>query len=187
MDGYSVIPSIDRAFHQERRSHRFDETAGLVQTKGQEEDAITVGICFALALLILAAALMVSLIFPERANAAEIPGMPEHVAVDCILGEARGHGYFGMLTVAEGLRERGHTGGVEGCWKIKQIPAHEWRYMEAKGIIQQAFRAWRESEYTNITDGADHWFSADYAQPSWTLAMQKTGEFAGNIFYRSKS
>lgn len=171
MDGYSVIKQLDEAFHKERCSHKnSNDDLPLVSNESQEDAGMTVGMCFALALIIFAAALITSLIFPNKASGAEIP---EHIAVNCILGEARGEGYGGMLAVAEAMRNRGHIKGIDGCaYQPKEIDP-----------IQQAFKAWHEAKLSNITNGADHWH-ADWMTPWWAKYGKITAKIGAHIFYK---
>lgn len=123
---------------------------------------------FVLALAVLMLTLLVCVF---EAKAQEV--IPEDIAVSCILGEARGEGYQGMLAVAEAMRNRGHIKGVDGC-----------DYQAKNGDpIQKAFRAWYESEFTNLTNGADHWH-ADYINPWWARYGKMTAKVGAHIFYK---
>jgi len=109
-------------------------------------------------------------LFISEADAAEIS---EQEAIGCILGEARGEGYQGMLAVAEAMRNRGRIKGVDGCF---YIPVE-------RDPVLQAHKAWKESKNSNITNGADHWH-ADYINPWWAKYGIKTAKIGKHIFYK---
>lgn len=124
---------------------------------------------FGLALMFLAVVIALALL-AIRADAGEIP---EEVAVSCILGEARGESYAGMLAVAEAMRNRGRIKGVDGCGYNATD----------KDPIQQAFKAWEESRHTNTVGKADHWH-ADYITPYWAKYGIRTAKIGKHIFYK---
>jgi hypothetical protein len=92
-------------------------------------------------------------------------------AVHCILGEARGEGYESMLAHAEAIRNRGHLGGVYGC---RADFSKEMSYLQAKGIIEQAQKAWEVSQRSQTVKGADHWGSLK-VDGKWIAEMERKG------------
>jgi len=113
---------------------------------------------------------------------AQADTLPKNKVVDCIIGEAEGGGYPGMLAVAHAIRNRGHLRGVYGCNspRVKQR-----KYSSATFV--QAVRAWEDSRLgRDITNGADHWQSAAdlEKQPVWLAACTPTIEAGGNYFFR---
>lgn len=106
----------------------------------------------------------------------------EHKAVTCILGEARGETYQGMLAVAEFIRKNG-TNRLVGC--NSKIPLKEWVYMEKKGIIQRAFKAWYDSKYTNLIGGATHFENVKaFGKPWWSKKMIIVKKIGSHTFYK---
>ncbi len=126
---------------------------------------------FASGLALLFLALLLA--FVVLAASVEAGEIPEELAVSCILGEARGESYTGMLAVAEAMRNRGRIKGVDGCG-YKAID---------KDPIQQAFKAWEESKTSNTVGKADHWH-ADYITPWWAKYGTRTAKIGKHIFYK---
>jgi hypothetical protein len=119
-------------------------------------------------LLILALAVIVLAVLFVGIAKAEIT---EDQAVHCILGEARGEGYESMLAHAEAIRNRGHLGGVYGC---RADFSKEMPYLQTKGIISQAKKAWKESVHTKTVKNADHWGSLK-VDGKWIAEMERKG------------
>ena len=63
----------------------------------------------------------------------------EDIAIQCILGEARGeyaeHGYPAFLAIADALRNRGTVRGGE-CMGVRQISARTRHTWQIKGITE---------------------------------------------------
>lgn len=120
-----------------------------------------------------------------KSHGAEIP---EATAVHCILGEARGEGPQGIRLMASALRNRGKTQGVYGC---RADLSKEMAYLKAKGIYQQAVKAWRDSAKTDLVKGATYWGSR-HVDGAWIAKMKKHGYTLtivhnGHEFYRKDS
>lgn len=94
----------------------------------------------------------------------------ESVAVQCILGEARGEGKQGIRALAQALRNRGKTSGVYGCGADfkKEMP-----YIRAKGLDKIALDEWRRNS-NDIVHGADHWGST-IVDKKWIAKMNLAG------------
>ena len=92
-------------------------------------------------------------------------------AIHCILGEARGEGYKGMVAVGEALRNRGTVKGVYGC---------RADFKEPKWVWDLAEKAWRESVKTNLVKGSDHWVGTK-RDGEWIAKMEKTMTFKVQI------
>ena len=109
----------------------------------------------------------------------------EDIAIQCILGEARGeyaeHGYPAFLAIADALRNRGTVRGVYGC---KADMGKERAYMANKGYYRAARQAWLESKTTNVVNGASHWESTDFKIPYWAKDMIVTYQVGKHKFYR---
>jgi len=146
----------------------------LVATPKQEKSAYILIGCIAIA----CALLIVGCI--EDAFGSESPGIPENVAVQCLLGEARSHGYDGMVLVAEVLRNRGNTKGMYGC--TVKISEKEMAYMTIKGIIAEAHLAWLDSADSNITDGALYFRQPNEKIQPWHQI--ETYRHKNHIFYK---
>src|SRR3990167_2732273 len=97
----------------------------------------------------------------------------EDIAIQCILGEARG----------EALRNggTGRGGGVYGC---KADIGKDKAYMANKGYYRAARQAWLESKTTNVVNGASHWESTDFKIPYWAKDMIVTYQVGKHKFYR---
>lgn len=113
--------------------------------------------------------------------------IPEDKAVACILGEARGEGAQGIRLMASALRNRGTTQGVYGC---RANISKEMAYLKAKGIYQQAVKAWRDSAKTDLVNGATFWASKT-VDGDWIKRMRKAGfklvlEHRNHEFYKGK-
>ena len=105
--------------------------------------------------------------------------IPEDLAVRCIIGEAANQGDHGMLVLAEALRNRGTTKGVYGCSASHVVRQPEW-------VFKKALKAWRESAYSNHTNGATNWENINaFGTPYWAKSMIKTYEYKDHVFYRS--
>ena len=91
--------------------------------------------------------------------------------VKCILGEARGEGYDGMVAIAEAIRNRGTLRGVYGCRAV---------FNEPKWVWDLGRKAWEESEHTQIVKGADHWGSTK-VDGKWIARMEKTMTFKAQV------
>lgn len=112
----------------------------------------------------------------------------EDKAVACILGEARGEGAQGIRLMASALRNRGTTQGVYGC---RANISREMAYLKARGIYQQAVKAWRDSAKTDLVKGATYWGSK-HVDGAWIAKMKKHGytltvSHNGHEFYRKDS
>lgn len=119
---------------------------------------------------------LIALVFVLKAEAQVIT---DEVAVNCIMGEARGENYEAKLAHAEALRNRvkryGKLWGVDGCNVNINEPQHVW---------DDAKRAWKESEYSHLTDGADHWH-ATYVNPYWNRSPAvMTAHIGKTKFYK---
>jgi len=110
------------------------------------------------------------LMFSAICRAGEIP---DDYAVSCIMGEARGEGYEGMLMLAGALRNRGTTHGVYGC---------RAKFAEPSWVWDLARKAWNESAHTDTSKGADHWGSL-LVDKKWIQKMIKSG-FIETVRYK---
>lgn len=94
----------------------------------------------------------------------------------CVMGEARNQSYACQVATAEALRNRGTTKGVYGC--TAKINEPEWVWARAR-------KAWKESEHSNLVNGADHWESTDFKTPSWSLSMTETAHIGKHRFFKN--
>jgi len=101
----------------------------------------------------------------------------DDLAIKAIMGEARGEGYKGMLAVACAIRNRGTLKGVYGV---------NAKFTEKEYVWDMAKRAWAESEFKDIADGATHWESDRFKEPYWAKDMIKTVKIGHHQFYKSK-
>jgi len=101
-------------------------------------------------------------------------------AVRAIIGEAENQGYIGMLAVGEAIRNRGTLKGVYGLNSPRLKKAPEW-------VWRMARKAWKESQHSNITKGANHWHNVDReGETYWTKKYHKTVKIGNHQFYRGK-
>lgn len=102
----------------------------------------------------------------------------EESSIHCIMGEARGQEYKEIVAHAEAFRNRekryGRVWGVDGC---------KAKFNEPKWVHERVKKAWKESEYTNYTQGADHWH-ADYITPYWVKGANMTAHIGKTKFYK---
>ncbi len=103
--------------------------------------------------------------------------IPDHIGIQCIMGEARGEGLIGMTAVAEVLRKRGNTNGMYGC---------EAKFSEPRWVYNLAKRAWYNSRNTNYSRGATHFESKDFKRPVWSSKMVVVAEIKKHIFYKER-
>jgi len=146
------------------------------QLRAEHSSAFIVAWCVGLALMICLAASC------QQAWADEIP---EDIAIQCILGEARGeyaeHGYPAFIAIADALRNRGTVVGVYGC---KVDMGKERQFLANKGYYRAARQAWLESKTANVVKGASHWESTDFKTPYWAKDMVVTYQVGKHKFYR---
>lgn len=109
-------------------------------------------------------------------NAEEIP---DKLAIRAIIGEASNQGYYGMLVLAVGIRNRGYLNGVYGL-KAKHIDTEpEW-------VWKLARKAWKESKDNRIHSGT-HWENIkEFGEPSWVDSMKMIYEYKDHVFYKKR-
>ena len=116
-------------------------------------------------LVVIIVMLFMILMFKSNAEGATIP---DDVGVQCIMGEARGEGYDGLLAHAYALRNRGRTQGVYGCGA---------KFKEPNWVWNRARRAWNYSKdypENDTTRGATHWGST-IVDKKWIRRMELNG------------
>ena len=99
----------------------------------------------------------------------------------CVIGEAEGEGYKGMLAVSEAIRNRGTLKGVYGCSAPRVV-----RHKYSAAVLQTANRAWNDSADTDITHGATHWEGTAFKTPYWAKDMILTATIGNQRFYKEK-
>lgn len=111
-------------------------------------------------------------VFINPAQAQLVPA----IAVNCILGEARGEGYESMLAHAEAIRNRANTqkNPLKGVYGCNVDLSKEMPYLRSKGIYNDAAMAWKVSRHTNIVKGASFWGSLR-VDGAWIEKMEKNG------------
>ena len=148
------------------------------RAKNAPQYALAVAVCLALATIAVFVASCSTIAF-----GAEMPQIDENTAIQCLLGEARGEGYAGMLAVAEVLRRRGNTQGMYGC--TAKIKDDEMAYMTIKGVIAKAHLAWIDSQYTNTTNGATLFENIEkFGLPKWYKCAEKTVKIGNQTFFK---
>ena len=133
---------------------------------------VTVGVCLALASLIL-----LCCAFSAFGAVADDEG------VRCIIGEAGNQGFDGLVACADALQNRGHTRGVYGCGAahVDKEPAWVWK---------MARRAWERAKRVDVVRGATFWGSVK-VDKGWIATMErnkfvKTYEYKDHVFYRER-
>lgn len=128
---------------------------------------IIAAICFVISMIFLLLILQ-SCAYAEEMNDSKI--------VACGLGEARSEGLEGLTAVFEAIRNRGTLNGVYGC---------NAKFNEPQWVWDMGWKAWMESENSNLVDGATHWESTDFKVPYWAKNMIVTAHIGKHIFYKS--
>lgn len=104
----------------------------------------------------------------------------ETQAIQCLIGEAGNQGIEGMTAVGEVLRRRGSTRGLHGCKTALSRHSKEKLRAEAR-------QAWRASETSNLTNGADHFENVEaFGFPKWAKNMKQTVKIKNHTFFVSK-
>ena len=101
----------------------------------------------------------------------------DELAVRCLVGEASGEGKIGMQAVGEVLRVRDSVGGFYGC-NAKHVDS------EPEYVWAQAKEAWRDSEFSNITNSATHFESINFKPPYWAKGLKIVAIIGKQRFYR---
>jgi spore germination cell wall hydrolase CwlJ-like protein len=102
--------------------------------------------------------------------------------VYCVIGEAEGEGYEGMLAVSEAIRNRGKLSGVFGC-RSPRVVGHKYN----NKTLNLAIKAWSDSKGSNdITKGATHWEGTAFKTPYWAKDMILTATIGNQRFYKEK-
>lgn len=123
-------------------------------------------------------------------------GMPDTENLDPILTiamEAGGEPYKGQLAVGEVIRNRARIRKKTfsevvrekkqfSCWNSEDV-ARQWVAGISGDQFQKASKAWHESEWTNITEGADHYHTV-FVHPLWDRSMKKTHTIGQHVFFR---
>jgi hypothetical protein len=109
--------------------------------------------------------------------------LPKNKVIDCILGEAEGSGYRGMLAISHAIRNRGNLKGVYGC-NSPRVKQHKY---SSKTFVD-AVRAWEDSRLGyDITEGATGWGNDKdltiFARSTWWKNCEITVSIGGNNFY----
>jgi spore germination cell wall hydrolase CwlJ-like protein len=97
----------------------------------------------------------------------------------CIIGEAEGEGYIGMLAVGEAIRNRGTLKGVYGC-KAPRVVGRKY----SNATLKIATKAWLDSKNTNTVKGATHWEGTAFKVPYWAKSMKVTATIGRQRFYK---
>lgn len=114
-----------------------------------------------------------------------IDEISEDRVVVCLLGESQKE-FESLLARAEAIRNKGTLDGVLGC-RVTLSPK-EQRYIEKKGIVEQARKAWRVSKTSNLVLGAQYWGSIKTDQ-GWIQQMEQAGytrtvQIGDTVFYK---
>ena len=123
------------------------------------------------------AAVLFVVIVVSMVKAEEIP---DEKAIMCVIGEAEGEGYEGMLAVAEAIRNQGTLQGVYGC----NAPRIK-KGMYSNKIFNMARAVWISSAgHGDITKGATHWEGTSFKTPYWAKDMIVTATIGRQRFYK---
>lgn len=141
----------------------------------EDKSAIAYAITSAILTLVIGSIIFFS--STMTAKASEISD--DNTIIECIIGEAEGEGYDGMLAVAEAIRNRGTLRGVYGC-KAKRVV----NKMYSTAIYKTANKAWHDSAHTNTVAGATHWEGTAFKTPYWAKDMIITATIRNQRFYK---
>lgn len=120
-------------------------------------------------------ALAIGIVLAGYAFGDEIPK-----EVLCVIGEAEGEGYNGMLAVSEAIRNRGTLKGVYGC-NAKRVTGR----LYSDETLRIASQAWKDSRgFSDITHGATHWEGTAFPVPYWAEGMIVTATIGRQRFYK---
>lgn len=120
-----------------------------------------------------------------------------YVPIETIFLEARGEGLIGMTAVAEVIRTRAKNIGdtpTDVCMKKYQFsvwnPGKQEKQSKKRlsrmteADWQLAAKAWAESEYSNLTNGAEYYYADLIKKPIWAYKMQQTAKIGHHIFLK---
>lgn len=120
-------------------------------------------------------------------------GQAESLAVKTLLLESEGEGVRGMTAVGEVIRNRAKSGSIEkvirkpyafSCWNANELPQSLGRLESMSDeSLQKGFRAWHESEHSNLTNGSDHYHTVT-SNPSWHRTLPKTVVIGRHCFHK---
>jgi len=129
-------------------------------------------------LRITAILLIIGILFISVNSQAYPTKITDEVAARILIGEAANQGFQGMVCVGEVLRRRGSAKGFRG-YKSKHV-------MNASPKTwKMAHEAWKMSETTNYTNGADHFENIkQFKKPWWAKYCYKTYEYKDHVFYK---
>lgn len=129
--------------------------------------------------------LLIVLLASTKCFAEILPAAAEHA----ILGEARGENFDGKTAIGEALRNRerlpyykkkGVFHGVNG-YQAHDFVVMPWTAYDAE-------RAWKRSVKTNLTKGAQYWFSDSdlkiVNRAKWFKKLKFTKRVGNHYFYR---
>jgi hypothetical protein len=140
-----------------------------------EDEVIQTDMCFAKVAFTIIGAVLLLIICVGIAKGEEIPK-----EVYCVIGEAEGEGYNGMLAVSHAIRNRGHIRGVFGC-NSKRVRTRAY----SQRTLQTAHKAWKDSSRErDITFGATHWEGTSFKTPYWAKDMIVTATIGNQRFYK---
>ena len=101
--------------------------------------------------------------------------------IRAIIGEASNQGYEGMLAVACAIRNRGSLKGVYGINAKHVDKEPDWVWSLAR-------KAWNESAYKDVTNGATHWENVKaFGSPWWSNNMDRVYEYKDHMFYKERN
>ena len=109
----------------------------------------------------------------------------ERRIIRCIVGESALEGYEGMVAIGEAIRNRAKIridplDGVYGC-----NAKHLDDYGEDHWIWWKGEQAWKDSEFSNLVKGADHWHSTLEPSVWWEKYGELTAIVGFHKFYKN--
>lgn len=128
-----------------------------------------------LGIVVSAMIVLVSFLFSSCEPAWGEPLFNDENCIRACMGEARGEGFQGLLAVSCALRNRGTLKGVYGFNAKFKEPEYVWN---------MARKAWKESKYKDVTNGATHWESTNFKVPYWAKDMSVSYRYKKHIFYK---
>lgn len=123
---------------------------------------------------------------------------PSEVAIQTIVGEARGESLEGQIAVGEVIRNRFRANSWYGD-SFEEVCLYPYQFSfwnsrsKARKVLwsiepavwQRAARAWEASRNSDLTKGATHYHAWGIG-PLWTFDMKQTVRIGNHVFYREK-
>jgi spore germination cell wall hydrolase CwlJ-like protein len=109
--------------------------------------------------------------------------VPDHLAVQAIIGEAENQSLEGMVAVGEVIRNRGSLKGIYGVSAPRVV-----KKQYSATTLAKATKAWQMSKTSNLTGGADGWGNAadikKFKTQKWFKKCRVTKQIGDHYFWK---